>query len=98
MPVRSEISARSLQKRNYSISQSSKLSVLGEEDDDEITLPSIGKRSRFGSSSNTPGSSTAIVGASESVETGPSIEEITSCLIPKLTGANVADLVLLRYI
>ena len=66
--------------------------VNEEEDEEELEHMRSSKRTRLESHSISTTSS-----ASSSMKISiPSIEEITASLVPKLTPANVADLVLLR--
>lgn len=84
-------------KRSHIDPLSRKQSSLGneEEDDEEEERKAVRvKRPRMDSGSSSVAASASIVSSTK--EAIPSIEEITARLVPKLTTANVADLVLLR--
>eukprot|EP00108_Taenia_solium_P005511 TsM_000679700 transcript=TsM_000679700 gene=TsM_000679700 len=92
--------APSSSKRSHIDSLSRKQSSLGneEEDDDEGERKAVrvAKRPRMDSGSSSVAASTSNVSSTK--EAIPSIEEITARLVPKLTTANVADLVLLSMV
>ncbi|VDK37327.1 unnamed protein product [Taenia asiatica] len=92
--------APSSSKRSHIDSLSRKQSGLGneEEDDDEGKRKAVkvAKRPRMDSGSSSVAASASIVSTTK--EAIPSIEEITARLVPKLTTANVADLVLLSMV
>ncbi|VDM32213.1 unnamed protein product [Hydatigera taeniaeformis] len=86
-------------KRSYIDSLSKKQSILGneEEDDEEEERKAVRliKRHRMDSGSSSVAASPSTASTKEAI---PSIEEITARLVPKLTTANVADLVLLSMV
>lgn len=92
--------ASSANKRGHIDSLSRGQSNLGneEEDDEEEERKTVrvAKRPRIDSGSSTIAASTFVVSSNK--EAIPSIEDITTCLVPKLTTANVADLVLLSMV
>ncbi|VUZ55106.1 unnamed protein product [Hymenolepis diminuta] len=91
MPVLSAHGARSSQKRRNS-------AVLDEEEEEDGIVTMQGnKRSRIRPTSITSASG-ARDGSGSSGTSAASIEEIAACLVPKLNGPNVADLVLLSMV
>ncbi|KAL5103713.1 Symplekin [Taenia crassiceps] len=92
--------APSSSKRCHSDSLSGKQSSLGneEEDDEEEERKAVrvAKRPRMDSGSSSAAASASTISSTK--EAIPSIEEITARLVPKLTTANVADLVLLSMV
>nr|CDS27489.1 symplekin [Hymenolepis microstoma] len=91
IPVLSAHGTRSSQKRGNS-------AMLDEEEEEDVIITAQGhKRSRVGSVSIASASGARDVSGSSGASVA-SIEEIALCLVPKLTGPNVADLVLLSMV